>query len=215
MLYSNLHLPTKTDRPFFYTSFVTTVDGKVQIDRNGYWPIGSKTDYDVFTFLRAGADAIVDGKNTALRFGKHAIDTIHSEKFRQNRQHFGKSQTPEYIVVTSKETDELNQKLKNKHNHKPTIFTEGVDELVKYLSNKKYKHVFIDGGPTLLGSFFEKMLIDEVFLTIAPKIFGNKDTAAITMVEGFLFPPNEVPKLNLLYSKIVENEVFLRYSINY
>lgn len=215
MLYSNLHLPTKTDRPFFYTSFVATIDGKVQVNRHGYWPIGSKTDYEVFTFLRAGADAIVDGKNTALRFGKNAIDTLHSEKFKENQKHFGKNVTPEYIVVTSKENEELNQKLKNEHDYRPTIFTKGVDEFLQYVVNKGYKHIFIDGGPTLLGSFFEKKLIDEVFLTIAPKIFGNKENAAITMVEGFLFPPNRVPKLKLLSSKIVENELFLRYKVSY
>jgi len=38
MLYPNLKFPKFSDRPFFYTNFVQTIDGKVGVKEEGYWP---------------------------------------------------------------------------------------------------------------------------------------------------------------------------------
>lgn len=211
MVYSALTFPQRKDSPFFYTSFVSTVDGKVWVERSGYWPIGSKTDYETFTYLRAHADAIIDGKNTALRFGKNTIETINSSSFREIRESLGKEEIPQYFVVTKHPDDALNSALQNSFGFKPVIFTEGIEELVQTLQKENLNHVFIDGGPKLLASFLDKNLIDEIFLTIFPRIFGN-DGSTSTMVEGILFPPNKI-SLKIISSEQVENEIFLRYKV--
>lgn len=218
MVYKDLRFKKSINRPFFYTSFVSTVDGKVQVngvDKEGYWPIGSKTDYDIFTFLRAHADAIIDGKNTARRFGKNTIETINSRHFKKLRKNIGKTKEIEYIVATKNLDAELKNVLENPFGLQPTIFAGNIDKLVAYLNGKKLNTVFIDGGPNLLASFLEKDLIDEVFLTIAPKIFGNSKNAAITMVEGKLFSKENIKKLHLISVDKVENEVFLHYQLEH
>lgn len=214
MPYQNLTLPNLKDRPFFYTSFVATVDGKAYVNSKGYWPIGSRVDYDIFTSLRSRADAIIDGKNTAIRFGKPTIDTIHDEKFKSRRLSLGKTDQVEYIVLTKNPDDALNEALKNTHGFTPTIFKEGIESLIKYLNEKGRKRVFVDGGPHIIASFLREKLLDEIFLTIAPRIFGNRDNLAITMVEGLLLDPKEV-NLELLSMEKVESEIYLHYKTIY
>ena len=45
-------------------------------------------------------------------------------------------------------------------------------ELVNRLKNK-YKQMLLLGGSDIATQFFEEKLIDEVWLTIEPKIFGS------------------------------------------
>jgi len=214
MLYKNLVFPKVVDRPFFYTSFVATADGKAYVSKKGYWPIGSRIDYDTFTFLRAHADAIIDGKQTAIRFGKNTIDTIHSEDFGKLRETLGKKEPTAYIVLTKHQNEELANALKNSYGFVPTISGDSIEQIASSLHQKGMRHVFIDGGPHVIASFLKAHLLDEIFLTLAPRIFGNEKNAAITMVEGMLLEPDEI-KLDLLSMEQVENEVFLRYRVRH
>ena len=71
MFYRNLKFPKIKNRPFFYTNFVQTVDGKVQVLKNtkDYWPIGSKLDHEALLELRAYSDCLIHGSNLAKEFG--------------------------------------------------------------------------------------------------------------------------------------------------
>jgi riboflavin biosynthesis pyrimidine reductase len=62
-----------------------------------------------------------------------------------------------------------------------------------------------------MGSFFKENLIDELFLTITPKIVGNEPGKTLTMAEGYLYPPDQVPTLDLVSCQQVDNELYLRY----
>lgn len=227
------HIPPH--RPFFYTSFVSTIDGKVWVKKSGYWPIGSKIDYQYFTFLRAHADAIIDGKNTALTFGSKTIETLHKEEFQLLRKKLGKKNITKYFVVTSKPDRQLTKSLKNPYDFKPIILTTyqavidkelekianvvriskddhvGVSDISIFLHQEKKRTVFIDGGPTLIASFLEENLLDEIFLTLAPKIFGSQKQITTTMVEGKLFSAKTLKKFSLLSVSKIGDEVFLRY----
>lgn len=213
MIYQDLQFKKPSGRPFFYTNFVSTVDGKVFVKKDGYWPIGSQIDLDVFTLLRAHADTIIDGKNTALVFGKRTIKRIHDQNFIELRNNLGKERKLEYIVLTNSPNEELKKKLQNPFNYAPTFFTkENIIELITVLKEKQHEYVFIDGGPTVLRSFLATNLLDEIFLTISPKIFGGRDET-LTLVEGPLFFPEEIKHLTLISSQTIEDEVFLRYKV--
>lgn len=212
MVYKDLTFPQLKDRPYFFTNFVSTVDGKVTVSKFGYWPIGSNMDYETFTFLRAHADAIIDGKNTALQFGKNTIDTINKSSFKNLRKKLGKKGAVQYFVVTKNPNQQLEKALKNSYGFKPTIFSGTIKELVQFLKKENVRLVFIDGGPRLLGSFLKEDFLDEIFVTIAPKIFGS-DGSVLTMVEGHLLPPEKIKNLKLLSVQSSESEVYLRYKI--
>ncbi|MBI2039497.1 dihydrofolate reductase family protein [Candidatus Microgenomates bacterium] len=190
MVYPNLKFPKFTTCPFFYTNFVQTVDGKVAVKKEGYWPIGSKTDHDVLVELRAYADCLIHGKNLSNEFGSVTRESLNESSFKKIRQKLGKDPILPYIIAT-----------------------HDLKELTRQLHEKGYKHVLVEGGPTLLGSFLKENLMDEIFLTIAPKIIGNEANSTLTLVEGYLFPPKAIKKLKLLSSKQIENELYLRYKI--
>ncbi|MBI4286868.1 MAG: bifunctional diaminohydroxyphosphoribosylaminopyrimidine deaminase/5-amino-6-(5-phosphoribosylamino)uracil reductase RibD [Chloroflexi bacterium] len=57
-----------------------------------------------------------------------------------------------------------------------------VGELLKALGKRQVTSVLVEGGGTLLGSFFDYRLVDKVYTFIAPLIIGGKDATA--PVEG-------------------------------
>lgn len=205
MIYPNLTFPEINGRPFFYTNFVESVDGKVQVFKNtkGYWPIGSEADHDTLIELRSYADALVHGAHLAREFGDISQESLGKAEFKSMRQSLGKNPDLPYYVVTNQPEE---------FTGKANVVSD-LSTLVKICQEKGYKNVLVEGGPTLLGSFLKEHLMDEVFLTIAPKIFGNEDKQTITLVEGVLFPPQDIKYLKLISIHQVRDEVFLRYSI--
>ena len=190
MFYQNLKFPKLKNRPFFYTNFVQTIDGKVQVKKPGYWPIGSRKDYQILTELRAYADCLIHGKNLYQEFGNITKKSLKRQEFRVLRKKLGKNPDLPYLIGT-----------------------HDLKKLSRDLYKKGYKNVLVEGGPTLLGSFLREGLIDEVFLTIAPKIYGNEPEKTLTLVEGYLFPKNSTKKLQLISVKPVQDELFLRYKV--
>lgn len=190
MLYPNLNFPSVPGRPFFYTNFVQTVDGKVWVKAQGYWPIGSRTDYQVLTELRTYADCLIHGKNLYKEFGGITKKSLQKKEFKDSRLKLGKNPDLPYLVGT-----------------------HDLKKLSGDLYKKGYKNVLVEGGPTLLGSFLKENLIDEIFLTIAPRIFGTEPGKTLTLVEGILFKPAKIKQLKLLSVKKKEDELYLRYCL--
>lgn len=192
MFYQNLKFPKANDRPFFYTNFVSTIDGKVQVNKDGYWPIGSKFDYDVLVELRAYADCLIHGKNLYEQFGVLTKQSLQKREFMAKRQKLGKKPDLAYFVGT-----------------------HDLRKLSQELYAKGYKNILVEGGPTLLASFLKENLMDEIFLTIAPKIYGTEKESTKNLVEGHLFPPDQIKHLKLISVKKIKDELFLRYSLNF
>lgn len=235
MLYQDLRFPVAKNRPFFYTNFVSTVDGKVQVTKDpyAYWPIGSKLDYKTLIELRACADVLIHGKNTA--FWMRHIDNLFKNEFKNLRKKIGKEKDLAYMVLSNHPDKKLAEHIRDENSYLITsksgakklgyssgdhnvlaIGENGVDlkKFSSYLFKNGYKRILVEGGPKLLGQFLAEDLLDEIFLTIAPKIFGNEDNATLTMVEGHLFPANKVKNLQLLSVKKIKDELYLRYKIS-
>lgn len=69
-----------------------------------------------------------------------------------------------------------------------------------------------EGGPTFLSSFLREELVDELFLTLAPQIAGNKrDRPRPMLVSDLEFVPGNAPWLSLLSVKQSESYLYLRY----
>lgn len=227
---------TNLKRPLIFTNFVSTVDGKVQVleDTSKYWPIGSEKDFDHLLDLRARSDLLVHGRATALGF-RH-VDRISSDQFKKKRLKYKKSPILPYMVVSSAADDSLIPFLTNPSQQKAILATTyagnvsetlakdvdvlrlgekqvDIKRLVKYFSSNGYEKVLVEGGPKLVGSFLNEGFLDEIYLTIAPKIFGNLPGKTLSLIEGLLFPPEKIKKLKLLSVKKVNDELFLHYSI--
>ena len=70
--------------------------------------------------------------------------------------------------------------------------------------------VLVEGGPRLNGSLISGGLVDELFLTLAPKLLGRAGGDPQTILEGYL--PKTVA-LRLISVHLATDELFLRYSL--
>lgn len=98
--------------------------------------------------------------------------------------------------------------------HEPTVEICRVDTLVDVLGDLARRgagRILCEGGPTLNAGLFEAQLIDDVFLTIAPKIVGGSNP--LTIVQG----PQFAETIHLVLRSLVEleGELFLHYRVEY
>jgi riboflavin biosynthesis pyrimidine reductase len=84
-----------------------------------------------------------------------------------------------------------------------------VSEAVGDLGRRGARRMLCEGGPTLNAALFEAGLIDEVYLTIAPKVLGGHDP--LTIVKGAAFAHTIHLEVRSLVE--LESELFLRYSV--
>lgn len=49
----------------------------------------------------------------------------------------------------------------------------GIEELIKSLEERGFEQMLLLSGENLNEEFFEKKLVDEIYLTLEPKIFGS------------------------------------------
>jgi riboflavin biosynthesis pyrimidine reductase len=78
-------------------------------------------------------------------------------------------------------------------------------ELLGSLREEGVRAVICEGGPTLHGALQAEGLVDELFLTIAPKLSGGE---ALRILEG---PLPEVIDLDLAWLLEEDGELFARY----
>lgn len=62
--------------------------------------------------------------------------------------------------------------------------------LLNELSKRGIKHLLVEGGPTVVGSFLKDKLADEIVVYVTPKILGNRGAADIA--EGLVKLDNDI-----------------------
>lgn len=132
--------------------FVSTVDGKVT--KWGKPPVNawtSQEDQHYFTELWKKSNLIVMGSNT---FNADPIKTTSNQLL---------------VVLTKHPEDYKKQEVPGQ-----VEFTnESPLELVLGFESKGYEQMTVVGGAHVATSFLNDQLIDEIWLTIEPKIFGS------------------------------------------
>lgn len=80
-------------------------------------------------------------------------------------------------------------------------------DILKMLKKRDFKKVFIGGGSMINSLFFDAGLIDELWITIEPKIFGT----------GLKIFTEKQRNINLILksAKKVNQSVLLKYGVNY
>jgi riboflavin biosynthesis pyrimidine reductase len=233
VVYRNLQFPSFANRSYFFSNFVTSIDGRSIIkSKPEYVPLGSPLDFETFLDLRKYADALVHGKHTAAQH--RTIETIAQKPFLHKRNKQGKSEILPYFIVSNYPDETLLPALINTPMKKPYLVTNNLatvpkpiadlaiilrigekkvhlGEFAQYLFQQGYRNTLVEGGATLMGSLLSENLIDEIFLTLAPKILNGRTSEFLTMTEGQLIDADTLPKWELLSVKNVKNEVFLRY----
>jgi dihydrofolate reductase len=132
--------------------FVSTLDGKVTKwgePHVNWW--SSHQDQDYYKKVMNESRLIVMGSNT-----------FNADTFKPSANH-------QFIIMTHQP-----DKYKNLEVPGQLEFTnESPVDLTVRFANKDHKQMLVVGGPHVATSFLKEQLIDELWLTIEPKIFGT------------------------------------------
>ncbi len=186
-------------RPYLGINMVASLDGKATLD----WRTkGLSTDADrqLFHHLRTQADAVMVGAGTAReeRYGR----MTKNDELRQKRMNEGMVADALAVVVSGRLDLPPDLPLLNEPEQRVVIATasdEGIpgvtgdieyartgDDLPRLLAYLHDEHgvrsVLCEGGPTLNSHLFAAGLVDELFLTLNPKVVGG--ASALTIVAG-------------------------------
>ncbi|MEA2402173.1 MAG: hypothetical protein QOK00_2576 [Thermoleophilaceae bacterium] len=188
-----------SDRPYLVLNMVSSLDGKATID----WRtkgLSTQLDREVFHRLRTQGDAVMIGAGTvrAERYGRMAK----SDELRDAREQEGLARDPLAVVVSARLDLPSDLPLLNEPEQRVVIATgsdaslPGAGEQVDYertgadlpllMARLRQEHgirsVVCEGGPTLNSYLLAAGLVDELWLTLNPKLAGG--AAALTIVAG-------------------------------
>jgi riboflavin-specific deaminase-like protein len=187
------------DRPYLALNMVSTLDGKATIE----WRtkgLSTELDRRLFHQLRTQVDAVMIGAGTARteRYGRIAK----SDELRQKRVEEGLAPDPLAVVVSARLDLPADLPLLQTPEQEVVIATgsdavlRGTAARVEYLrtgddlpllaarlrEERGVRSVLCEGGPTLNSHLLAAGLVDELFLTLNPKLTGG--AAAFTIVAG-------------------------------
>jgi 2,5-diamino-6-(ribosylamino)-4(3H)-pyrimidinone 5'-phosphate reductase len=211
-------------RPHVTLSAAVSLDGKIAT-KTGDSEISSRQDKVRVHRLRARSDAILVGKNTVqkddplltVRYAKGKNPTriiLDSRAEISTSSRIVKtSQLIPTIIAVSKKAPKKN--LSNLAKYPVKIITTGKDKVeIKKLLGILYKEgiktILLEGGGTTNWDFVNKGLVDEVIVTVSPRLVGGKD--ATTLVEGAGFAKiADSVKLKLRKAVRYDGEIVLHY----
>ena len=220
-----LHELAPLDRPYLGINMVSSLDGKATLD----WRtkgLSTEVDRRLFHHLRTQADAVMVGAGTlrAERYGR----ITKNEELREKRLAEGRAPEALAVVVSGRLDLPTDLPLLNEPDQGVAIATgaehelEGVSgqleymrvgedlpRLMAHLHDRGVRSVLCEGGPTLNFHLFAAGLVDELFLTMNPKVLGG--AAALTIVAGReLVEPVELDVVSVAEA---DGELFTRWRV--
>lgn len=197
--------PADSDRCVVRANVIASLDGAATTGGTS-GGLGGPGDRFLFAMLRELADVIVVGAGTARAEGYGGAHMSVAQ--RRRRQDRGQSETPPIAVVTRSGAISPDLAVITGSGARPLVLTsesavEGVaDRLgtaaevvscsaadpgqvdlataLTGLSERGYRRLLIEGGPSLLGTFIADGLLDEICLTTAPVLVGGSGVRIAT-----------------------------------
>lgn len=217
-------------------NFAITVDGKISTRKQTPSTFTSGRDKRRLAEIRSLGDAVMAGRGTvavdAMSMGLSAPDlrdarvaagkppaplrvvVSASGKFDPKWKIFASNETPVLLCTATKIPDRVARKFPTGVQILPFSEEEGggipLDSMLEILYQRHGVKILVcEGGPTLLKSLLSDDLVDELYLTIAPVIFGGRGAKSLTgLPEGFL-PEERRFRLKSLEER--DGEAFLHY----
>lgn len=215
------------ERPYTVVNFVSSLDGRATVNgRSG--ALGDEGDKALFRALRVAADAVLVGTGTleVERYGR----MIRDPEVRERRRREGLAPEPLVCVVTRSGRLPLQIPLFSEPEARVVVFS-GADielgstaarvEVVRLgpadidfahaLAHLRSGHgvraLLCEGGPRVFSGLLHEGVVDELFLTVAPKLVGGGAEAAITSGPE----PAELTDARLAGVLERDGTLFLRY----
>ncbi len=212
-------------RPYVILNAAMTLDGKIATSKDDS-AISSKLDLERVHKLRRKVDAILVGINTVLidnpmltrrdtKKNPTRVIVDSNARIGLATKIMSSCNTVSTIIAVSKKADK--SKLEKIKAHGVTVMICGknkvdLKKLFAILKRLGMNKLLVEGGGEINWSMLTSGLVDEIIVTVAPKIVGGRD--AVTFVEGEGFAKiNNCIKLRLAKIRKIDNEVVLSYKI--
>lgn len=217
------------DRPYTVVNFISSADGRATFQGRSA-PLGDPADRELFHALRGQADGVLAGTTTigTERYGR----LIRDPDRRQRRVDAGLSPEPVACVVTRSGNVPTEAPLFSEPEARIIVFgplgleLEPVEAQVEVVeldpgeltlttamrrlrSGFGIRSLLCEGGPTLFGALLMEGLVDELFLTFAPRLTGGGTAPAITSGPEL----SELQPLELVWALEHDDSLYLRYAL--
>ncbi len=221
-------------RPFVMLNMASTADGRATVGgRSG--PIGGSADRELFHELRATADGVMAGAGTmrAERYGR----IIRADARMRRRRERGLSEEPLACIVSGSLSLPPDLPLLADPAARVVIVTPSAASLPASAASVDYvraerdgrvdlpaalaelrerlgvRTLLCEGGPHLNAQLLAAGLVDELFLSLSPKLAGGGGSVdeSLRIIAGAeLEPPIELELLGVLES---DSYLFMRYGV--
>ena len=226
----------KPELPLVFINMAMTADGKIATANRAVHSFGSAQDLKHLYELRATADAVMCGART-VEISQSILGTG-GEKFRKLRLKNGLAEFPLRLIVSGGGSVDPAAEIFQKRFSPIIVLTtrrasakklaqlrQLADEVkicgerdinlpaaLRWLRAQwKVKRLLCEGGGELNAALFRAGLMDEVHLTICPKIFGGR--TAPTIADGIGLPRlADAEKFELTSIKRKRDELFTVFS---
>src|SRR6266516_3559540 len=218
------------ERPLVAMNFAATVDGRAAIEgRSG--PIGSSVDTEMLVGLRTRFDAVMIGAGAmrAERYGRPVAD----QEAREHRERLGLPHDPLMVIVSGRLDLPWDAPLFTEGQGRVLIFTHSDSEppetattvrverhdgsvdcarALAFLRRERgVRALLCEGGPRLHAQLLDADLVDELFVTHAPKLAGGSGPGlAVDLSES-----ERQLELAWLLHEETTGELFARYKTRF
>lgn len=216
-IYQDLTFPSAPqDRPYTFINMVSTIDGKtVSGDRNdNVVDLGSQVDHELMDRIESASQAILIGaqtlRSTSPRWNPKApvrIAVTKSGGVPFDAAFFAAPEAQPYIACPQQSSCYPPEPIARIIAGKDAVDPRW---LSNYLRNELgVESLHILGGSEINALFLSHDLVDELFLTLAPKIKLGRGLP--TYAGGDPLPKEHLQNYELVEHHAVQDEVFLRY----
>lgn len=207
------------NRPYTFINVAMTADGKIDTFERKGAAISSRRDKQRVDELRAAADAILVGGRTLLE--EQPKLTVRDEALREGRIRQGRSPNPMKVGVATVADIQKDSDFINAGDARKVIFTTTQTSMAKILELRALgvevfvdesprvdlhnmmltlkrigvDHLMVEGGGTINFELMSLGLVDELFIYVAPMIFGGAN--APTPADGLGVPRERAIEMKL------------------
>jgi riboflavin-specific deaminase-like protein len=230
----NSKLKNKNSKlPFVFSNFAMTADGKIAFENHRFIPFAGRHDREHMMELRATADAVMSGARTVEPPGVTLGPG--GAKYRRQRLQRGLGECHLRIIVSGSGSINPHADI-FKHRFSPIIILttariskdklrrlRAIADEVKICGDREVdfhaafrwlkrkwnvKRLLCEGGGELHGALVRDGLVDELHLTISPKIFGGRHAPTIADGAGIL-SLSGAARFKLQSARRIEDQLFL------
>lgn len=206
-----------------FSNTAISLDGRINTPDDRTASLGSKKDHQMMDVLRGQADAVLVGGAT-FRHWPHPLVASRTD-----------SANPVWNIVLTRRLDMQPSAEYLQDKRIRPLFLVPADatresfpaEVLSYdgpgrdlpipwviqaLERRGVKSLLVEAGGDLLFQFLEADALDEMYVTLCPKLIGGPSTPSL--VDGKGFNLATLRTLQLLRADVQEDEIFLHYRVN-